>query len=192
MMSDMLQDYLKESIEVANALLADSELPKKFASAVGAVEKAFAAGNKILVAGNGGSAADAQHFAAEFVGKYKMVRKALPAIALTTDTSTLTAWSNDVTFDEIFARQIEAIGKHGDIFFGITTSGNSKNLLKALTAAKQAGIFTIMMLGSGGGAAKGIADIEFIVPSSNTPRLQEMHTLILHGIAEEVEKRMSG
>ncbi len=186
----MINFYIKESIALHEELLKDVSLPQKYAKAVEAVLGAFGRGNKVLVAGNGGSAADAQHFAAEFVGKYKMVRRALPAISLTVDTSTLTAWSNDNSFDDVFARQIEALGKPGDVFFGITTSGNSKNILAAFAKAKQMKIFTVALLGCDGGKAKGVADMELIVPSKNTPRIQEMHTLLLHSIAEEVEKKM--
>lgn len=186
----MIRDYLKESIALAEELLKDADLPEKFEKAVVATRGALAHGNKILAAGNGGSAADAQHFTAEFIGKYKIARRAYPAISLTTDTSAITAWGNDNTFDGIFERQIEGIGNAGDVFFGISTSGNSKNILRAFSTAKQKKIFTVALLGNEGGAAKGIADLEFIVPSSNTPRIQEMHTLLLHGIAEEVEKKL--
>ena len=186
----MINEYLKESIALQEELLKDGNFYGKYAKAIDAAVGAFRCGNKILAAGNGGSAADAQHFAAEFVGKYRMVRKALPAIALTTDTSILTAWSNDDSFDDVFARQIEALGKAGDIFFGISTSGNSKNILAAFATAKRMRIFTVALLGGDGGKAKGVADLEFVVPSKNTPRIQEMHMLILHSVAEEVEKRM--
>lgn len=184
----MIKNYLEESREVQDALLKDETLPKLFAAAVDKIVETFNSGNKVLVAGNGGSAADAQHFAAEFMAKYKLTRKALPAISLTTDTSMITAWSNDIAFDGIFARQIEGLGKKGDVFIGITTSGNSKNILEALAAAKKLGMFTMAFLNQTGGKAKGIADLEFLIPSLNTPRIQEMHTLILHSIAEEVEK----
>jgi D-sedoheptulose 7-phosphate isomerase len=188
----MINFYIQESIALHGELLKDASLPGKYAKVVEAVFDAFKRGNKVLVAGNGGSAADAQHFAAEFVGKYKMVRKAMPAISLTVDTSTLTAWSNDNSFDDVFARQMEALGKAGDIFFGISTSGNSKNILAAFAKAKEMKISTVALLGCDGGKTKGIADLEFIIPSKNTPRIQEMHTLILHSIAEEAEKRMVG
>ena len=187
----MIKEYLKESQALQDVLLADDSLKGKFDLAVEKVLAAFASGNKVLVAGNGGSAADAQHFAGEFMGKYKLVRKPYPAIALTTDTSILTAWSNDNSFDGVFERQIEGLGKKGDIFFGITTSGNSKNVLQAFGVAKRSGIFTVALLGGDGGKAKGMADLEFIIPSKNIARIQEMHTLVLHSIAEETEKRMA-
>jgi D-sedoheptulose 7-phosphate isomerase len=185
----MITAYLQESMDLAQQLLADEQIAATSQKIVDASLVAFIAGNKILVAGNGGSAADAQHFAAEFVGKYKIVRSAYPAISLTTDTSAITAWGNDATFDGIFERQMQALGKKGDIFFGLSTSGNSKNILLALTTAKKMGIETVALLGGGGGKARGMAEMEIIIPSENTPRIQEMHMLILHSIAEEIEKR---
>lgn len=187
-----IEDYLKESIALQKKLLSDKKLSVNFSKAVNVTSDALYAGNKILAAGNGGSAADAQHFTTEFVGKYKMVRKAHPAFALSSDPSILTAWSNDNSFDEVFKRQIEAHGKPGDVLYVLSTSGNSKNILLAIKAAKKAGVFTIALLGSKGGKAKGMADLEIIVPSSNTPRIQEVHKLIFHSIAEEVEKRHHG
>jgi D-sedoheptulose 7-phosphate isomerase len=188
----MMQEYIKESIALEEALAKDQQLAAFFTGAVDAVCRAMQAGNKVLIAGNGGSAADTQHFAAEFVGKYKMKRAAYPAIALTTDTSLLTAWSNDEGFEGVFERQVEALGRAGDVFFGISTSGNSENIIRAIKAAKQKKIVAVALLGGDGGRTKEMADLEFIVPSRNTPRVQEMHTLILHSIAEEVEKRISG
>ncbi|MGC9968333.1 MAG: SIS domain-containing protein [Minisyncoccia bacterium] len=191
-MLSMMQEYIKESIALEEALAKDQQLAAFFTGAVDAVCRAMQAGNKVLIAGNGGSAADTQHFAAEFVGKYKMKRAAYPAIALTTDTSLLTAWSNDEGFEGVFERQVEALGRAGDVFFGISTSGNSENIIRAIKAAKQKKIVAVALLGGDGGRTKEMADLEFIVPSRNTPRVQEMHTLILHSIAEEVEKRISG
>lgn len=187
----MIKEYLAESQALAGVLAKDATLPQRFEKTVDTVVTAFKTGHKVLAAGNGGSAADAQHFSAEFVGKYKMVRDAYPAIALTTDVSVLTAWANDVAFEGIFERQIEGLGKKGDVFFGISTSGNSKNVIAALAKAKSMGLTTVAMLGGDGGQTKGMADIEFIIPSKNTPRIQEMHKLFLHSIAEEAEKRMS-
>jgi D-sedoheptulose 7-phosphate isomerase len=187
----MIREYLAESQALAGVLAKDAMLPQRFEKTVDAVVAAFKTGHKVLAAGNGGSAADAQHFSAEFVGKYKMVRDAYPAIALTTDASVLTAWANDVAFEGIFERQIEGLGREGDVFFGISTSGNSKNVIAALAKAKSMGLTTVAMLGGDGGEIRGMADIEFIIPSKNTPRIQEMHKLFLHSIAEEAEKRMS-
>ncbi|MBI5390068.1 SIS domain-containing protein [Candidatus Woesearchaeota archaeon] len=137
-------------------------------------------GKKMLVAGNGGSAADAQHFAAELVVKFAKQRKALPGIALTTDTSALTACANDFSFDAIFARQIEALGQEDDIFVGISTSGNSPNILAAVEMARQQRMKVITLLGKDGGKLKGKADVEIIIPSSVTAHIQESHITIIH------------
>ncbi|MDD4860457.1 MAG: D-sedoheptulose 7-phosphate isomerase, partial [Dehalococcoidales bacterium] len=142
---------------------------------------------KILVFGNGGSAADSQHIAAEFVGRFKKERKALPAIALTTNTSTLTAIANDYDYDAVFLRQVEALGKEGDIAIGLSTSGNSKNVTGALEKAKSLGMKTIGLTGASGGDMKAHCDVLIAVGSKNTPRVQESHMLIYHIICELVE-----
>ena len=137
-------------------------------------------GNKILLFGNGGSAGDAQHIAAELTGRYKTERQGLAAIALTTDTSVLTAIGNDYGFDRIFDRQVEALGREGDLLIGISTSGNSRNVLRALAYAKDNGMNTIGLSGKGGGDMRPLCDINLIVPSDDTARIQEMHILIGH------------
>lgn len=142
---------------------------------------------KILICGNGGSAADAQHFSAEIVGRYKKERKAMPAIALTTDSSILTAVGNDYGFEQIFARQVEALAKKGDALVIISTSGNSKNLVMAAKKAKEKGAYVFGLLGKKGGEVKKLCDFEITVPSDNTPRIQEMHCMIIHIICELVE-----
>jgi D-sedoheptulose 7-phosphate isomerase len=185
----MIDKYLTESIGLQQAVLADKAIAKTFEDVVDVSFKAIDNGNKILVAGNGGSAADAQHFAAEFVGMYKLVRRAHPALAFTTDASVMTSIANDRHFDHIFERQVEAFGQKGDVLFLLTTSGNSNNLITAIAAAKKRGVTTVAFLGKGGGKTKGLADYEIIIPSDNTPRIQEIQKLILHSIAEEVEKR---
>lgn len=134
------------------------------------------------------SAANSQHFAAEIVGRFKLERKGLPAIALTTDISILTAIGNDYGFDRIFERQVEALGKEGDVLAGISTSGNSENVIKAANKAKEMGIYTIGLLGKGGGKLKDIVDLALVVPSNDTARIQECHLTIYHVICEEVEK----
>ncbi|MBI2671673.1 D-sedoheptulose 7-phosphate isomerase [Candidatus Woesearchaeota archaeon] len=149
---------------------------------------AYKKGNKVLVAGNGGSAADAQHISAELVNQFCKDRKALSAIALTTDTSVLTSWSNDKSYDSVFERQIEAHGKPGDIFIPISTSGNSKNLICAVQKAKQLGLISIALLGRDGGEMKGLSDYEIIIPHNETSRIQEVHRVIYHVICELVEK----
>jgi D-sedoheptulose 7-phosphate isomerase len=142
--------------------------------------------------GNGGSAADAQHFAAEMVGRFLMERKALPAIALTTDTSILTAVGNDYGFDEIFTRQVEALANPGDILIGISTSGNSLNVKRALEAGKHIGVKTIGLLGRNGGEIGPIVDSNLTVPSFETPRIQEAHLIIIHILCDLIEKGLFG
>jgi D-sedoheptulose 7-phosphate isomerase len=185
----MLETYFQQSIDLYQSIRDDKAILATFDRIVDATFDAIEQGGKILVAGNGGSAADAQHFAAEFVGMYKIERRAHSAIAFTTDNSIMTAIANDYHFDRIFSRQVEALGKKEDILFVLTTSGNSNNLIMALDAAKKIGMKTVAFLGKKGGKAKGLADYEIIIPSDNTPRIQEAQKLILHSIAEEVEKR---
>jgi len=153
--------------------------------------QALQSGCKILVAGNGGSAADAQHFAAELTGRYRRTRRGLAAIALTTDTSFLTAWTNDIGYDAVFSRQLEAIGKSGDIFIGISTSGNSTNIHYAINKAIELGIITILLTGQSGGAMHGIADIEVNVSATETSRIQEVHILFFHLLAEYLDARFT-
>jgi D-sedoheptulose 7-phosphate isomerase len=149
-------------------------------------------GNKLLIMGNGGSAADAQHMAAEFVGRFLQERKALPAVALTTDTSILTAVGNDYGFDEIFKRQVEALARPGDVVIGISTSGHSNNVFHALTAANEMGCSTIGLLGREGGNIAGIVDVNLTVPVQETPRIQEAHLTIIHIICDLVERNLFG
>ncbi|EME70504.1 phosphoheptose isomerase [Paramagnetospirillum caucaseum] len=147
----------------------------------------LAAGGKILFFGNGGSAADAQHLAAELVVRYRVNRKAIAAVALTTDTSILTACSNDFSYEEIFSRQVEALGRPGDVAIGITTSGNSPNVLTALAVARDMGLVAAGLAGRDGGKMVGLADPLLIVPSMVTARIQEMHILIGHALCDQVE-----
>ncbi len=144
-------------------------------------------GGKLLICGNGGSAADAQHMAAEFVNRFLKERRPLPAIALTTDTSNLTSIANDYSFDDVFSKQVEAIGKKGDVLIGISTSGNSENVFKALRIAKGMGIETVGLLGKDGGKIKDVCDLALVVPSFSTPRIQEVHGFVIHTICEIVE-----
>lgn len=186
-----MKQYITESIQIRNDCLEDKSFLQTLEQIISSVEKSLLSGNKILIAGNGGSAADAQHFSAEIVGRYKKERKGYPAIALTTDTSVITAWGNDYSFDTIFSRQIEALGNSGDIFIGISTSGNSKNVIEAVKMAKNKGIKTICLLGNNGGNLKNICDQSLIVPSENTPRVQEMHIQSIHIICEELDKKLT-
>lgn len=144
-------------------------------------------GGKVLIFGNGGSAADAQHIAAEFVGRYKVERRGLPAIALTTDTSALSAISNDYGYDRVFERQVEALSNKGDLLIGISTSGKSLNVVKALKLGKELGCRCIGLSGRGGGDMNAVCDVNIVVPSDDTPRIQEMHILIGHIICGAVD-----
>jgi D-sedoheptulose 7-phosphate isomerase len=148
-------------------------------------------GNKILLCGNGGSAADAQHIAAELTGRYKTERRGLPAIALTTDTSALTAIGNDYGYNRVFDRQTEALANEGDLLIGISTSGNSANVLSALKLAKVMGCATLGFSGRDGGAMSEVCDINLIVPSNNTPRIQEMHILFGHTLCHIIDDELS-
>jgi D-sedoheptulose 7-phosphate isomerase len=170
----------------------ERELVQQISAAVDLVATALAEGKKLLVMGNGGSAADAQHLAAEIVGRFKLERRGLPAIALTTDSSILTALGNDYGFDQIFRRQIEALAAAGDVVIGISTSGNSKNVYEALLLAEETGCVTIGLLGRDGGAIKEVVDLEITIPSSDTPRIQEGHSTIIHIICDLVEKQLFG
>jgi D-sedoheptulose 7-phosphate isomerase len=155
--------------------------------AIEAIARAFRSGHRVLVFGNGGSAADAQHFAAEFVGRFQRERRALAAVALTTDTSILTAIGNDYAYDRVFARQIEALGESGDIAFGITTSGGSANVIEAFRIAKVRGLTTVALTGRDGGEAGRAADIHVNVADDSAARAQEVHRTLLHAICQIVE-----
>ena len=148
-------------------------------------------GNKVLLCGNGGSAADAQHIAAELTGRYKTERRGLPGIALTTDTSALTAIGNDYGYDRVFDRQVEALANKGDLLIGISTSGNSKNVTNALKVAREMGCKTLGLTGRDGGAMNELCDINLVVPSNDTPRIQEMHILFAHTICQIIDNELS-
>ncbi len=148
----------------------------------------FEKGNKLLIFGNGGSASQAQHFAAEIVNKFKLYRKALPAIALTTDTSVLTSIGNDLDFDSIFSRQVEALGKKGDVVWGLSTSGSSVNVIKAFDTARKEGLFTVSFSGEEGSRLESLSDICLTVPSKDTPKIQEVHLCAGHVICDLIEK----
>ena len=170
--------------------VADGEYPQAVSKAIDLVSETFAAGQKLLVFGNGGSSADAQHFAAELVGRFVAERRALPAIALTTNQAVLTAWSNDYSFDDVFARQIEALGSRGDVAFGISTSGASANVLTALERARERGLRTIGLTGAHGGRMAGLCDVLLAVPLTSTARIQEVHLVTYHAICAAVEARI--
>jgi D-sedoheptulose 7-phosphate isomerase len=168
----------------------ERELSPLIAEMVTMLVETFKRGGKLLVMGNGGSAADAQHFVAEIVGRFKMERRGLPAIALSTDTSILTAIGNDYGFDRVFSRQVEALAVPGDLIVGISTSGNSPNVLQALELAREKGCCTVGLLGKDGGTIKDVCDLALIVPTNDTPRVQEGHITIIHIVCDLLEKTM--
>jgi D-sedoheptulose 7-phosphate isomerase len=182
-----IANIFRESIRVKEAALADNI--DQIAAAVKLLTKALKGKRKVLLFGNGGSAADSQHIAAEFIGRFQKERKALPAIALTTDASILTALSNDYGPEIVFSRQIEGLGQKGDVAFGISTSGNSTNVIEGIKKAKQMGLKTISLTGCHGGKLAKLTDISLIVPSHNTARVQESHICIAHAICELVENQ---
>jgi D-sedoheptulose 7-phosphate isomerase len=147
-------------------------------------------GRKIIVFGNGGSAAQAQHFAAELVNKFLKSRRAIPALSLTTDTSSLTSIANDSAFDFVFSRQLEALGREGDVVLALSTSGNSRNIIQALRTAGEKGMFRIGLTGEGGGTAGSLCEVVLDVPSQDTPRVQEVHLFLLHLLCQEIEERI--
>ncbi len=169
---------------------AEKDLAGGIGIVVELVAHALENGHKLLIMGNGGSAADAQHFAAEIVGRFKLARRALPALALSTDTSILTAIGNDYGFDLVFRRQVEALAQAGDVVVGISTSGSSVNVKNALLLARELGCKTVGLLGRDGGTIAEIADIPLTVSVDDTPRIQEAHVTIIHIICELVEKRL--
>lgn len=166
--------------------------PQPVLAAADAIENAFRAGGQVLAFGNGGSAADAQHLAAEFVGRFTRERRALPAIALTTDTSVLTSVGNDYGYEHVFARQIDGLGRQGDIAFAISTSGRSQNVHVGVLAATAKGLKTVALTGCDGGSIGAAADIHINVPDRSVARVQEVHRTILHAICELVERAISG
>lgn len=183
-----IERIFHESIRVKEGTLKTNS--DKIIQAVESIRELFSRNGKIFFFGNGGSAADSQHIAAEFIGRFKKERRSLPAIALTTDTSILTALGNDYGFDVIFARQIEGLGNRGDVAFGISTSGNSKNVIEGIKQAKKMGLKTISLTGCSGGKLAPLTDISIIVPSSETARIQESHLCVAHAICELVEEKI--
>lgn len=182
---DKITASIRESIAVKEAVL--KSLTAQIGSAAHMITASVKSTGKVLVFGNGGSAADSQHIAAELVGRFKKERKAIAAISLTTDTSILTALGNDYGYQSIFSRQVEAIGRPGDVAFGISTSGNSPNVIAALEKARSIGMKTIGMTGKGGGKMSKCCDVLIAIPSDDTPRVQESHIMIAHIICDLVE-----
>ena len=187
-MQDKIRAIITSSIDVKSKLLSDNNLLKTINEVVSLITKAFGGGYKVLFCGNGGSAADAQHLAAEFSGRFYKDRKPLPAEALHCNTSYLTAVANDYGYDEVYSRVVLGTGKAGDVLVALSTSGNSVNITKALQTANEIGMITVGFTGEGGGNMKGLCDYLVNVPSSDTPRIQEAHIMIGHIICQLVEE----
>lgn len=188
-MQKVIREHLEASIEAKRRVL--DELVPTVEAAGRIIVQAALSGKKVLFFGNGGSASDAQHLAAEFVGRYEKERRALPAVALTTDTSILTAVANDYSFDAVFSRQIEALGAPGDVAFGISTSGNSKNVNAAIREAKKRGLKTIALTGRTGGELAKLADVAIVVPVERTAHIQESHIAIGHALCRLVDEAVT-
>ena len=187
---DKIVDILKESITAKALILYDESLIAEIEAAANLISKTLSKGGRVLVCGNGGSAAYSQHFVAELVGRFQKERRALAAIALTTDTSILTAMGNDYGFESVFARQVEALGAPKDLLFAISTSGQAKNVLLAVKQAKKKGLAVVGLTGKGGGALARSCDISLIMPSGITARIQECHIAIIHTLCELVESSL--
>ncbi len=191
-MIDLVKRQLTQSIETMQKVLADQQIHQAVVRAGEITARAMKDGRKLMVCGNGGSAADAQHLVAEFVSRLTVDRPALRAVALTTDTSILTAIGNDYSYDNVFERQVEALGNSGDVLLAISTSGNSKNCVKALKLAKSMGIHTVAYTGNNGGSMSALADINVIIPSDTTMNIQESHLALEHIFCMVVERHYFG
>lgn len=191
-MQNKIASIISASIDVKKEILADEGFQQNILQVIEVITSAFQSGKKVLFCGNGGSAADAQHLAAEFSGRFYKDRKALPSEALHCNSSYLTAVANDYSYDVIYARLVEGTCNEGDVLVGLSTSGNSKNILNAFAAAKAKGVTTVGLTGASGGKMKEVSDFLFNVPSSDTPRIQESHILIGHIICELVEAKIFG
>jgi D-sedoheptulose 7-phosphate isomerase len=189
-----MQRFITTQLQDHQALFQkiETELTAPISQLAERLIETFRIGNKLLIMGNGGSAADAQHFAGEIISRFRIERPALPAIALSTDTSIITAIGNDYGFERIFSRQIEALAAPGDAVIGISTSGNSPNVAKALEVARQAACTTIGLLGKDGGSIKSLCDIPLIIPSNDTPRVQEGHIAVIHILCDLIEQGLFG
>jgi D-sedoheptulose 7-phosphate isomerase len=190
MSTDWIAKHFQTSLAAMEAASRDAALLKTLHEIARAIASALQSGNKVLIAGNGGSAADAQHIAAELMGRYKMDRPAWAAIALTTDTSALTAIGNDYGFEQVFARQVQGLGRRGDVFIGMTTSGRSPNILAALKVAKELGLVTVGMTGLKGHDMP--CDHLVVSPSDDTPVIQQIHLVAGHAICDAVEHVLTG
>lgn len=189
-MADLIKSILQDSCDTKQKVINDDRLIKVIDEVIISCVSALKKGNKLLLAGNGGSAADAQHIAAELVGRYEKDRAGLPAIALTTNTSELTAISNDYGYDNVFQRQVQALANSGDVFFGLSTSGNSVNVVNAIEQCKSLDVVTVAMTGESGGKMQAISDYCINVPSDNTARIQEVHITVGHIICRAIETEL--
>lgn len=189
-MKDYIRNNIQESVDAKIRLLQDEKLCSLIENVCGLCIEAYRKGNKILVCGNGGSASDAQHMTGELVGRYKIERAGIPAISLNANTAVMTALGNDYDYDSIFSKQVKALGAAGDVLFVISTSGNSMNTVLAARQAKAQKITTVALTGEGGGKLKELCDYTINVPSANTPRIQEMHILVIHTICGIIEKEL--
>jgi D-sedoheptulose 7-phosphate isomerase len=189
---DLARRHLTNSCDVFAKSLADPALVRTTVEIAAVVEQRFRAGNKVLLVGNGGSAADAQHFAAELVSRLNFDRAPLPAFALTTDSSVLTAIANDYGYDEVFARQVRGVGKPGDVLIALSTSGRSPNVLRAAEEAKRLGLRTIAFTGAGDTPLVGLCELALRVPSTATPLIQQVHITVAHAVCEIVEIALFG
>ena len=190
--SKKVNHMIEETLEQSSKIIADlHDLSDEINKTANLIITAINKNRKIIIIGNGGSAADAQHIAAEFLGRYKLKRKSIPAIALTSNSSTTTAIANDYDFSDIFSRQCESLVSKGDVVIGISTSGNSENVVKGLRTSKKNGGLTIGLLGNKGGKIKNIVDISLIVKATSIPRIQEAHRIIYHIICEIVEEELA-
>lgn len=191
-MGQMIKTSLDRSIDDLMGLLPRLRALEPALQRLGdALMACWTAGDKVLIAGNGGSAADAMHFAEELVVRFRVNRKALAALALC-DPTVLTCTANDFCYEEVFSRQVEALGRRGDVFIAMTTSGNSVNLVRALKAAREREMLTVGFLGKDGGAARGLCDVELLVPSGDTARIQEAHKLLFHTLCDWVDGKVGG
>ena len=187
---DVVTEHFRRSLATLQRAASDEELQSIIRSIAQAIERSLRAGGKLLIAGNGGSAADAQHIAAELVGRFRFDRQPLPAIALTTDTSLLTAIGNDYGFEQVFERQVKGLGRKGDVFLAISTSGNSPNVLSALRAARSLGLGTIGFTGSRGAAMRELCALCLAAPAEETSLIQQIHIVAAHAVCDLVERAM--
>lgn len=190
-MKELIINNIQDSIHLKKQVLNDELILEQIAIASTTIIQSLKNGAKLLLCGNGGSAADAQHLTAELVSKFRLERRGIPAISLNTNTSILTAITNDYEFERVFSRQVEAIGANGDVIIGISTSGNSRNVLMAMKKAQEMGIKTIGFLGNNGGSIIDYCELPIIIPGENTPRIQEVHIMIGHIICELVERELA-